>query len=508
MWSTADWTQVAQFTNHSSSVNTVSISNDSKFVVSGSGDRLATSAGDTTVRVWNQQTQKQISVFHGHNTSATAVAFDPSTKCVVSGTDEGRICVWNRDTGDLIADLLDEVVELPDGPIPIADGIIVDLKFDQNGTEVISIDEDTTLMRWNARTGTAIRRFRVEVDNKYPVLCAKLFPEVNQCAISLWSTDVILANLSGNPSASRFTGTPCQIDSIAWSPDGRNIAGYCQDGKIRIWHRQSMLDDMKLNGHTENITCLAFSDDGQQIASGGFDERIMLWCPETGVLTKEIENTGMVGFLTFTHDGLGLVSVAFDTEIRLWDLKAGILVASSVKLTQRIKLLSVCPADRFVAALTEDGMIVLWNPSTPTPTSLQSIESEGVNYDSLCFSKDGRHLIASQGDKATEWDLEESDPHPIVSNEALSRADRELPEKYFLFPRDSVNCLLLEMSKGDTVAVFPAFFLISKSYPPDSRWAVANGRHVMILELVEEIVEDIETIEIIDSFPEFDPPNF
>jgi WD40 repeat protein len=47
-----------------------------------------------------------------------------------------------------------------------------------------------------------------------------------------------------------------------------------------------------LRGHMNNIPCVAFEATGRYLASGGIDERILIWDCRTGVKLKEIPSVG------------------------------------------------------------------------------------------------------------------------------------------------------------------------------------------------------------------------
>ena len=62
------------------------------------------------------------------------------------------------------------------------------------------------------------------------------------------------------------------ITSIAFSPDGDRLAtASYSNWDIRVWSLPSGEELMTLSGHTDNISCIAFNPDGEQIVSGGSD---------------------------------------------------------------------------------------------------------------------------------------------------------------------------------------------------------------------------------------------
>ncbi len=74
-----------------------------------------------------------------------------------------------------------------------------------------------------------------------------------------------------------------------------------------------------LTGHTGLICTVAFSPDGQTLASGSEDQSIKLWSVSTGnLLGTSTVHTGAIAALTYTPDGQTLISSSFDKTIKFW----------------------------------------------------------------------------------------------------------------------------------------------------------------------------------------------
>jgi WD40 repeat protein len=78
VWERESGTQIQELKGHNDSVNSVAISSDNKFIVSGSRDE--------TIRVWERESSKQIQELKGHNESVNSVALSSDNKFIVSGS--------------------------------------------------------------------------------------------------------------------------------------------------------------------------------------------------------------------------------------------------------------------------------------------------------------------------------------------------------------------------------------------------------------------------------------
>src|SRR5262249_57585069 len=77
------------------------------------------------------------------------------------------------------------------------------------------------------------------------------------------------------------------VTSVAFSPDGQRLASGNWDGKAKVWYAASGQELRTLKGHTNSLSSVAFSRDGQRLASAGWDRTVKPW--DAGPLPADVQ---------------------------------------------------------------------------------------------------------------------------------------------------------------------------------------------------------------------------
>ncbi|PNH01226.1 WD repeat domain-containing protein, partial [Tetrabaena socialis] len=129
-------------------------------------------------------------------------------------------------------------------------------------------------------------------------------------------------------------GQKHQVSSVAFSPDGRQLAsGSLNSSTLRLWDTATGQCIATLEGHMMRVNSVAFSPDGRQLASGSNDCTLRLWDTATGQCTATLKprpggrkaegHTEAVRSVAFSSDGRQLSSGSWDSTLRLWDAATG-----------------------------------------------------------------------------------------------------------------------------------------------------------------------------------------
>jgi WD40 repeat protein len=88
----------------------------------------------------------------------------------------------------------------------------------------------------------------------------------------------IIANLPiGFFLETTLRGHSSSVNSVAYSPDGQTLASGSRDGTIKLWNVKTGNLLQTLTGHSSWVYSVAYSPDGQTLASGSGDKTIKIW---------------------------------------------------------------------------------------------------------------------------------------------------------------------------------------------------------------------------------------
>ncbi len=116
-----------------------------------------------------------------------------------------------------------------------------------------------------------------------------------------------------------------RIMDIAYSPDATYIAAATGlvDPSIKLFDAANLEEMKNLRGHTFDVNCVAFSPDGQRLASGSTDGAVKIWDAQAGKVVLSLPHESGVVAVCWNPDGSKIAALSKRARMRIWDASRG-----------------------------------------------------------------------------------------------------------------------------------------------------------------------------------------
>ncbi len=241
---------------HSDEVKALAFSPDGQLIASAGRDR--------TIRLWELPTGRQRRVLSGHTKPIWSVDFSPDSRSLASSSLDRTVRLWDVASGNVKRVLTGHRAG------------VTGVSFGPRGQRLASTGSDRVVRLWDVATG---RQRRLLQGHQGAVYGASFSHDGK--LIATGGTDKTLRLWDFDQGSRVLATVPGLLGRPSFHPDGRRIGAPASDGLARIWNL-STLDVLPLRGHRDEVNSLAFSPDGRLAATGSDDATIRLFDTDTG----------------------------------------------------------------------------------------------------------------------------------------------------------------------------------------------------------------------------------
>ncbi len=452
-WDATTGTLRARFTGHKAQINAVAIAPD--------GTWLASASDDLSVRIWNASTGAQRAKLTGHSDRVTSVAVDPSGTWLATTSDDRSVRIWNvtteREQDRLVVstDWARSVAIAPSGTwLAVAgwslriwnlrtgeqrtdftshyDKLLNAVAISPDETWLATANDDRITNIWNAATGDQEAALRGHID---PVNAVTIAPDGTWLATASSDWSVRVWNAVAVPDHERGEAGHTHVGSrnlgdrsgwyfdVAWSPDGQWLATGSTDRSVEFWsaatgeYRTASAHQAGRNGR---VNAVAISPDGTWLATAGWSVRI--WdTKREGQRTEILGHIGRVFAVDIAPDSTYLATGGDDRTVRIWDAVTGAERRTLIGHTDRVNSVAIAPDGTWLATASSDRTIRIWDAVTGAERRTLIGHTDRIN--SVAIAPDGTWLATASSDRTIRiWTADSSSAYSLTRLEQAAHA--------------------------------------------------------------------------------------
>ena len=314
---------------------------------------LASASVDSTVQLWNLDTNTLQATLRGHTSDVLSVAFSHDGSLLVSGSADDTVRLWNPLTETLQATLRGHTSD------------VLSVAFSSNGSLLASGSADGTVRLWNPITETLEATLEAHMDS---------------------------------------------VLSVAFSPDGTLIASGSDDGLVGLWDTHTETLQATL-GHESPVLSVAFSPDSDLLATGSTDGVARLWDPHVPEHKAALGHESPVESVAF--DGNILVTGSQDGRVRQWEITSETAPTSASQTSESVCQVGdiLAPGESCTYPDTDATFSVLDNGNAQLdipglPSWFNNVSIGGSLSITTTINDENYHLVATELSSGS-WKIDE-----------------------------------------------------------------------------------------------------
>ena len=276
-----------------------------------------------------------------------------------------------------------------------------------------------------------------------------------------------------------------EINSVAFSPNGQQVLTGSGDGTARLWEAASGRELARLS-HQSEVRSVAFSPDGQQVLTGSFGGIVRLWEATSSQLLATLETQGPMYSVAFSPDARRLLAGFWGGTAGVWEIASGQLLATLKGHQSEVRSMAFSPDGQLVLTGSEDGAARLWEIASGRQLTIVAGHQDEVH--SVAFSPDGRQVLTGSDDgTARLWE--------VASGQELARLSHQSEVRSVAFSPDGRLVLTGSVKEAQVWETGSARLLATLAHPePILRMAFSPDGKLVLTGSIDETARIWEAV--------------
>jgi WD40 repeat protein len=387
--------------------------------MSADGKLIATGSKDLTACVWDAETGKLIAATPKLPKPVRVVCFKPhDNAALLTGCVDGTLTLWRWEEGK-IAPMW--TAAHPDE--------VASAAFSSTGQFVATGCRDGNTRVWLGENGNQVCEFpgRKNV-NVHTLLFS---PNNDDLFLILSANTARLLQISqrkevhtwthkGDVNEAAFTPAGNLVATAGAAPlsyDGKMLATAANAPAVQIWSVVNGEPVGKPIVHDDDVTSVRFAPDNQLLTTISGNQVFVWKIDGSPALERPLATGGSVSKVTFSIDGLRIYTGTNDSKVQTWSALDGTSIGEPVRERAQIIALLPLPDNLHLIVGTQEGTARNWLMPTLLPTSFQLNHPRPVEM--MSATAEGETIVtACQDGKARMWKINGKLNEPIVIDDS------------------------------------------------------------------------------------------
>jgi WD40 repeat protein len=374
-----------------------------RYVQFSPNGRRIVGCSDDMVKVWDAETGREEVTCRDPHGNLQAVTFSPDGRLIaaVGGLfavyPDREIKVWDAQSGQEDFSLRGHV------------GGLRSVTFSPNGSRLASTGLDQTIKLWDTKTGREVLTLRGHIDH---IFCVAFSPDGNQLAsasldgsVRIW--DATPPSKELDPEYLTLRGHTGAVTDVAFHPtDKRRLASAGTDGTVRIWDFTNSQPIDTLTVFPSDIRLrLAYSPDGKRLAvASGDQKKVSVWDVATAKEISNFPGNATALCVAFSPEGQHVASAGMEFVVRVWDAATGNEVQALTGHEWPVHGVAFSPDGHHLASCSADTTVRIWDRTNGQ--ELRVLEPQhAARVQNVAFSRDGKYLASAGWDRTVKvWE--------------------------------------------------------------------------------------------------------
>src|SRR2546421_11700813 len=302
-----------------------------------------------------------------HSSYVVAVAWEPGGNRIASSGGDGLVRVWEANTGQTVLTyrghpwVLKKVNMAP---------TIYSLAWSPEGLRLASAGVGTAVRVWDAATGQDISIYTGHSGLLPDVWALAWCPDgkriASACSAASLDKTVHVWNAKTGSGILRYNSSyglmpNFSVLSLAWSPQGDRIASTCGDKTIRLWNATTGKPISTFKTSSDSVSDVAWSPDGRYLALANGNSTAEILDSSTGriLLTYKGHNKKL-RYIAWSPDGSLLATASNDTTVQIWEAANGTCLYTHQEHAAWTTAVAWSPDGTRIASASNDKTVQVW----------------------------------------------------------------------------------------------------------------------------------------------------